>query len=167
MKAFASISEISQALRLNLLQHYAFETYARHLLYLYTCDINDNQSTSIEDHEILKSLQLKSQLIGYVGGEAGTGKSAFVGAILTFATLWGRRATVETMAYMGLAGLNVDGDTIHSQRGINISYKVTRYLFLTNIICDLEVRAKYSQTPLCLMYHLVPRKLTMLSEKFT
>lgn len=127
LKQFSTISEISQGLRLNLMQHYAFETYARHLLYHYTRDItNDGKSMMTEDKEILKQLKLKSQLIGHVGGEAGCGKSAFIAAILTFATLWGRRDTVETLAFMGIAGLNVDGDTIHSFRGINVAYGVTR-----------------------------------------
>ncbi|ORY19915.1 hypothetical protein BCR33DRAFT_646247, partial [Rhizoclosmatium globosum] len=56
----------------------------------------------------------------YLGGEAGTGKSAVIAALLTFATLWGRRNTIETMSFMGLAGLMIDGDTIHSYRSLKI-----------------------------------------------
>ncbi|KAJ3242384.1 hypothetical protein HDU77_010779, partial [Chytriomyces hyalinus] len=63
---------------------------------------------------------LKPQLIGYLGGEAGTGKSAVIAALLLFSRLWGRPNTIETMAFMGLAGLMIDGDTIHSKRGLGI-----------------------------------------------
>jgi hypothetical protein len=52
--------------------------------------------------------------------EAGTGKSAIIAAVLLFATLAGRRNTVETMAFSGLAGLAIDGDTIHHHRGLNV-----------------------------------------------
>lgn len=89
--------------------------------------------------ELAKQLSLKKQLIGYVGGEAGTGKSAFIAAILTFATLWGRRNTVETMAFTGLAALNVDGDTIHSQRGITITMQYKRCSFVFNICFWFQV----------------------------
>ena len=120
LQPFPDISAISQALRLDINQHHAFDEIARHLKHKYSGDIMTASSEygGIEN----SSSNLKPQLIAFLGGEAGTGKSAVIAALLTFATLWGRRNTIETMAFMGLAGLNVDGDTIHSHRGIDIFY---------------------------------------------
>jgi hypothetical protein len=83
-------------------------------MYKWACDIDGEHFLSLCPPNI------KPQLIGYIGGEAGTGKSAVISALLTLSLLWGRRNTIETMAYMGLAGLNVEGDTIHSHRGLSI-----------------------------------------------
>ena len=113
------------AFRLNLFQHYIFETMARHLLSCYSGDIAlENQNDLKEQliHINPNMGYLKEQLIGYSGGEAGSGKSAIISATLTFATLWGRRNTVETMAPSGVAGLLVQGDTVHRNRGLNIAF---------------------------------------------
>ena len=116
---FASIKDISTALRLNFWQHAAYETYARHLMYLFMLDVRD-EDPIIKNVDMPEAVTtpLKKQLIGYMGGIAGAGKSAVIGALLTFAQLWGRRDTVETMAFTGLASLNVDGNTVHSSRGL-------------------------------------------------
>jgi len=98
--------------------------YARHLKFLFIRDIDPSLPEMTD--ELAAEFNLQKQLIGYIGGEAGTGKSAFIAAILTFATLWGRRNTVETMAFTGLAALNVQGDTIHSHRGITITMQYKR-----------------------------------------
>ena len=55
-----------------------FETYARHLLYLYACDIDRS-----EFHNVCPP-NIKPQLVGYLGGAAGTGKSAVISALLDF-----------------------------------------------------------------------------------
>ncbi|KAJ3216594.1 hypothetical protein HDU81_001065, partial [Chytriomyces hyalinus] len=91
---------------------YTFETY---LLLAYLTDAQDKQLKVSPP-----PYKLKPQLIGYLGGEAGTGKSAVIAALLLFAQLWGRPNTIETMAFMGLAGLMIDGDTIHSKRSLAI-----------------------------------------------
>ena len=116
---FASIKDISKAMRLNFWQHAVFETFARHLMRKFVVDIelsNDN----IDAAEVLPPhASLKPQLIGYVGGIAGSGKSAVIASLLTFAQLWGRRDTVETMSFTGLASLNVEGNTVHTSRGLH------------------------------------------------
>jgi hypothetical protein len=117
---FADIADVSVAFRLNFWQHVVFETYARHLLFHYTVDIQATFKEVRVGSMPRQCPHLQEQLLGYMGGEAGSGKSKVISAILTFVRLWGRRDTVETMAFMGLAGLNVDGDTIHHMRGLNI-----------------------------------------------
>ncbi|KAI8818851.1 hypothetical protein BJ741DRAFT_640707, partial [Chytriomyces cf. hyalinus JEL632] len=124
LQNFARIGQISESFQLDFWQHYTFETYARHLLLAYLTDAQDKQ--------------LKPQLIGYLGGEAGTGKSAVIAALLLFAQLWGRPNTIETMAFMGLAGLMIDGDTIHSKRNLAIDLAQSQPLSHTvkeNIRC--------------------------------
>ena len=114
---FAAIKDISIAMRLNFWQHAVFETYARHLLYRYVTDIQEeDQSAARVDLQC--PTDLKPQLIGFVGGIAGSGKSAVIAALLMFAKLWGRRDSIETMAFTGLASLQVDGETIHASRGL-------------------------------------------------
>jgi len=117
---FDSIQNISKAMELNFWQHAVFETYARHLKYKFLLDIKEN----VEEMKTMKlpaghqTEFLKTQLIGYVGGIAGSGKSSVIAAILTFAQLWGRRDTVETMSFTGLASQQIDGHTIHKSRGL-------------------------------------------------
>ena len=116
---FASIKDISKAMRLNFWQHAVFETFARHLMRKFVIDI-EKSDDNIDATEVLPPhASLKPQLIGYVGGIAGSGKSAVIGSLLTFAQLWGRRDTVETMSFTGLASLNVEGNTVHTSRGLH------------------------------------------------
>ena len=114
LTSFPDIRDVSIALRLNFWQHVVFETYARHLLYKYTIDIEDSEGTTSSSTSASRQrysrggsersrprpIDIPAQLIGYVGGEAGSGKSKVISALLTFARLWGRRDTVETMAFM-------------------------------------------------------------------
>jgi len=123
LQPFDSISNVSLAFCLNYWQHYVFEYYARHLLYAYTLDIVDNTNTIVFDTTFPSSL--RRQVIGYMGGNAGTGKSAVIEALLKFSVLWGRRDTIETMAFMGLAGLMIEGDSIHSSRGMSVGQSAT------------------------------------------
>lgn len=63
---------------------------------------------------------IKPQMIAYLGGEAGTGKSTVIHAILRFARGWNRPRTVDTMAFTGVAAINIDGKTIHSARNLSV-----------------------------------------------
>jgi hypothetical protein len=119
LKPFDSIANTSLAFCLNMWQHHVFEYYARHLLYAYAVDIVHNTDTITLSVD-LRPPSLQIQVIGYMGGNAGTGKSAVIEALLMFSILWGRRDTIETMAFMGLAGLMIDGDSIHSCRGMSV-----------------------------------------------
>jgi len=64
---------------------------------------------------------LPGQVIGVLVGAAGTGKSEVIAALLAFSVSWGRRDTIETLASQNCAALNVDGETMHSSRGMNLS----------------------------------------------
>ena len=124
---FSSIAQVAVAFRLNFWQHAVFETFARHLLFRFLGDIEKastthaGSSSDVIELEVPSSVLngfLKEQLIGYVGGIAGSGKSAVIGALLAFARLWGRRNTVETMSFTGLASQQVEGKTIHASRAL-------------------------------------------------
>jgi len=126
---FSSIAKVAVAFRLNFWQHAVFETFARHLLYRFLGDIEKAsafQAASTESFDVIEldvpptvlNGFLKEQLIGYMGGIAGSGKSAVIGALLAFARLWGRRNTVETMSFTGLASQQVEGKTIHASRAL-------------------------------------------------
>jgi hypothetical protein len=114
---FCSIADVSTTYRLNFWQHVCFEKYARHVLYSWTKDIENVANSQIVDEERAR-YSLQPQLIGYLGGEAGSGKSAVIAALLMFATRWGRRNTIETLAFTGVAAIQVHGKTIHSGRNV-------------------------------------------------
>jgi len=119
LRKFDSIKNISVAMQLNFWQHSVFETYARHLQRKWLFDIKENDANFSSFHipEYVQA-HMKPQLIGYIGGIAGSGKSSVIAALLTFAQLWGRRDTIETIAFTGLASLQIDGCTIHKARGL-------------------------------------------------
>ena len=121
LRKFDSIKNISIAMQLNFWQHHVFQAYARHLMFKFALDISDNNAqlkAAITIPEGSEREFLTTQLMGYVGGIAGSGKSAIISAILIFARLWGRRDTVETMSFTGLASQQIEGNTIHKSRGL-------------------------------------------------
>ncbi|RLN14065.1 hypothetical protein BBJ28_00016772 [Nothophytophthora sp. Chile5] len=93
---FPKIVEVSTACRLNFWQHVMFEMAARYLLYAYLKDIESETKESLFSSSTRRDpYAIKDQLVGYMGGEAGTGKSRVIHAILTFAEKWSRVAYVE------------------------------------------------------------------------
>ncbi|KAJ8537523.1 hypothetical protein ON010_g13073 [Phytophthora cinnamomi] len=65
--------------------------------------------------------KIKSQLIAYLGGEAGTVKSTVVEALLALAKRWGREGSVETLAFTGAVAFNIHGKTMHSARNLQLN----------------------------------------------
>lgn len=99
-----------------------FEVCARHLLYAYAIDIVDAAGEGAFESQNQTSLYgIKPQLVGYLGGQAGTGKSTVVEALLTMARKWGREGSVETMAFTGAAAINIHGKTMHSSRNLQLN----------------------------------------------
>ncbi|OWY96602.1 hypothetical protein PHMEG_00033095 [Phytophthora megakarya] len=88
---------------------------------------------------------LKDQLIGYLGGEAGTGKSTVVDALLTFAQKWGRTGSVETLAFTGVAAINIHGRTIHSARNLKLNGAEP------NSAPTIEMKSKFSRVVLVII----------------
>lgn len=59
--------------------------------------------------ELRRSLQHQTIADRFLGGEAGTGKSTVVDALLTMVKQWGREGSVKTMAFTGAAAINIHG----------------------------------------------------------
>jgi hypothetical protein len=118
LQDFCNISEISIALRLNFGQHGPFDMYGRALLRSIVKDIQATDN-SMKFSEQNSTPQM--QLIGFIGGDAGVGKSAIIKGLLLLATKWKRRDLVETLAYTNIAACNIDGRTVHSARNISRS----------------------------------------------
>ena len=55
-----------------------------------------------------------SQLLFYLGGEGGTGKTRVIDAVSFFCASWGRPRAVVTAAFTGLAATSIGGSTLHS-----------------------------------------------------
>jgi hypothetical protein len=62
----------------------------------------------------------EKQIIGFMGGEAGAGKSTVIHALLAFARSWERVGSVETLSFMGVAAISISGQTIHSARNLPV-----------------------------------------------
>jgi hypothetical protein len=54
------------------------------------------------------------QVLAFMSGAAGTGKSAVIRALLLLAAKWDRPASVRTTAFMGIAAVNCMGRTHHN-----------------------------------------------------
>jgi hypothetical protein len=122
LPTFPTFAMVSQAFKLNFWQHVMFEVCAPHLLYAYAIDIEE----AADDGAFVSQNQaalydIKPQLVGYLGGQAGTGKSTVVEALLTMARKWGREGSVETMAFTGAAAINIHRKTMHSSRNLQLN----------------------------------------------
>ena len=78
----------------------------------------------MNDH--LKSFQkqqqftfLPEQLLMFLGGVAGTGKSHVLNTVREFARRWKITELIEVVAPTGMSALNVSGQTIHTALGIS------------------------------------------------
>lgn len=86
MPQFPKIQEVPQAFQLNFWQHSIFETAARHLLHAYLKGIDDELETPIyRAGQKCEPYAIEHQLVAYLRGEAGTGKSTVIHALLHFA----------------------------------------------------------------------------------
>lgn len=143
---FPRIADVSHSFNLNFWQHAAFETLARHLLYAYSRDIEESLPEQLIPSGVaVEPFDVKDQLIAYLGGEAGTGKSTVVHALLAFASMWGREGTVETIAFTGVAAMNINGQTMHSARHLTLNSAEPKGA------PTLEMKANYSRVVLVIM----------------
>lgn len=122
LPAFPSIAVTAEAYCLNFWQHTMFEVAARHLLYAYSTDIQAAlHEPMYPATHTAEPYDIKPQLVAYFGGEAGTGKSTVIHALLKYAELWGRAGSVETLGFTGVAAINIQGRTIHSARNLMLT----------------------------------------------
>jgi type II secretory pathway predicted ATPase ExeA len=63
---------------------------------------------------------MRNQMLLYIGGEGGVGKSQIVKAIVAGIDLIQRKQEVILMAPIGVAANNISGNTCHAALGINI-----------------------------------------------
>jgi len=94
------MEDVMRAFNLNRQQRSAFEICALALLKTWRAD------------ELKEELDRPLRHI--INGEGGTGKSTVVRALVVFSTLWGRPNAVKTLAYAGLAAINIGGMTLHT-----------------------------------------------------
>ena len=80
-----------------------------------------SEAISWKDHPYDTSK--RDQLLLYVGGEAGTGKSRIVKAVMIALSLLQRDAEIVLMAPTGSAADNIDGNTYHTTLGMSIGNK--------------------------------------------
>jgi len=80
-----------------------------------------SEAISWKDHPYDASK--RDQLLLYVGGEAGTGKSRIIKAVMIALSLLQRDAEIVLTAPTGSAADNIDGNTYHTTLGMSIGNK--------------------------------------------
>ncbi|GMF12526.1 unnamed protein product [Phytophthora lilii] len=106
-KNFVSIFETSRAYTLNEGQHYAFKAIGKALLSRW------RQAETLRDPEVsLSSVLFKTQLLLFLGGEGGTGKSRIVDAVQAFCESWDRPQALLKAALTGKAATLIAGSSI-------------------------------------------------------
>lgn len=99
-----SLQHVSEAFALNAKQHKAFMMAGTKLI-----------TSLILGHKP------ENQMIAFLGGLPGAGKSRVIAALQTLAMKWGNAEAVATAAYQGVAAQAVDGVTIHKLFGWGIN----------------------------------------------
>jgi hypothetical protein len=117
LDAYATISQISRHKCLNLEQHLIFAQYAKALM------LGLAQGHGITDIGELGLGSRHKQVIGFLNGGAGFGKSAAVVALQFLACNWKVPNSVRTASYNGIAAANIGGFTLSSMFGWSI-YKI-------------------------------------------
>jgi hypothetical protein len=108
----ASLGVVSKAYQLNRKQHFAFALIGRALLA--TIKYRIQSATSFVSDVVDPPPE---QLLMYLGGEGGTGKSRVISAVQHLARSWStpeRTGLVRTCAAQGIAACLINGATIHS-----------------------------------------------------
>ena len=141
----ASIREVSQAYSLNKLQHVALKLVGTALLNEFKVDarcVNEKPE----------------QVLCYLGGAGGTGKSRVIKALLGLQNSWGQDGRIKVCAPTGIAAVLVDGLTLHSLLE-----------FLPQNMGDQGVSKRYSTAKMLLFSQvrlLIIDEVSMLSSRF-
>lgn len=126
---FPTLEEHSRHWGLNTKQHLAFILMAAALLQHVFSSNNGTDTQSLPDtierisrisaqlEEILPS---SKQLLLFLGGCGGTGKSRIIQTFLDFARRWHSTSTVVVSATSGIAAMLIGGCTLHSALGIGV-----------------------------------------------
>lgn len=127
---FPSIQEHSQHWTLNEKQHASFTLSAAALLkHIWTANEQDPSVNGYKFSKLSEEIKIhlsdifnnNEQLIMYLGGAGGTGKSRVVQALVDFARRWHSSASVVITASTGIAAVLVGGCTVHCALGVQLS----------------------------------------------
>jgi hypothetical protein len=106
---FATILQVSREYSLNERQHYAFRLIGCALLSRWR-----HAELLKEDCKDLASVLRESQLLLFLGGEGGTGKTRIVDAVQDLCKSWGRSRSLVKAALTGKAATLINGRTLAS-----------------------------------------------------
>jgi hypothetical protein len=127
LSTFPTIGQVSRAFTLNGEQHAAFVLIASTVLRAITTNLPDT-TESIDEARLLLTKLLESsssvdeQMLLFMTGPAGTGKSRVLQACVEFAARWHVSDSLKLTASSGIASVIVRGQTYHSLLGINEKY---------------------------------------------
>ncbi|KAI3633922.1 hypothetical protein MIR68_007526 [Amoeboaphelidium protococcarum] len=118
IREYSSIKEISTFYGLNVEQHNAFSAGALTLMKIYSqrYGLPTNVFTEMNFH-------VREQLLTFLCGGPGFGKSEVIKALLTFAAAWNQDGSVLTTSFTGIASQNVWGSTMHSMFSLTMNCK--------------------------------------------
>lgn len=131
---FPTLDEQSKHWTLNEKQHQAFllggAAFLQHISNANAIDPSQHTvsskriTTAIKEH-LKKLLPKDGQLIMYLGGSGGTGKSRVIRAFVDFSRRWHATTSTVITASSGVAAILIGGCTIHSALGIAKSMKLS------------------------------------------
>jgi hypothetical protein len=108
-KRFASISDTSNAYTLNEEQHFALKAVGKALLSRW----KEAEVSDCSGPDLMAKLR-KGQLLMFLGGEGGTGKSRIIDAVQALCISWGRPDCICKTALTGKAATLIGGRTLAS-----------------------------------------------------
>ena len=117
LPALATLQEVSQFYTLNELQHIAFITIGKALLTRWRGRHDPailRPSALVTDLQDLSIQLQEQQLLMFLGGEGGTGKSRVIDAVNVLCSSWGKRNAIMKTAMTGKAATLIGGQTFES-----------------------------------------------------
>jgi hypothetical protein len=122
LPAFPTLLQVSQCFQLGMKQHYIFNAVGQKLISALKYQEGTNE-------------ELPSQVISFLQGPAGYGKSQVIRALLHFAEMWGCTNSIRTAAFQGVAAASCKGTTIHSLFGFGKDTKsIPTYHFAKKLL---------------------------------
>ena len=151
LKRYSTLQDVSRRYTLNELEHVAFVMIGKALLKRWNGQLQSETIDSESAVEILASLSRQvedQQLLMFLGGEGGTGKSRVIDAVNAFVTSWSKSRSVLKTALTGKAATLIGGQTFDSFKTFVKNLKDASFIHHLDLLIIDEV-SMMSKTQLC------------------
>lgn len=118
LQQYPYVDDVSYAFGLKYRQHIAFVTMAQALLKTWR-EREDTTSSALQPITSILDHIGQNQLLFFLYGCGGTGKSHVINAIEAFCIAWGKPGAIAKTAMTGKAAVGINGKTLHSFLGMH------------------------------------------------